>query len=95
MFGGLRLGATLILHEGWPTPPSVSATVELNRPSIVLSVPTLFQRLCESGSPSKLAFRAVRCYVSGGEWLPPQVDGSDNVTGVSLFVAVRGDHDRN
>ena len=35
MFGALRLGATLILHEGWPTPPSVAATVELNRPSIV------------------------------------------------------------
>ena len=73
MFGALRLGATLILHEGWPTPPSVAATVELNRPSIVLSVPTLFQRLCECGSPSKLAFRAVRCYVSAGERLPPQV----------------------
>ena len=27
MFGALRLGATLILHEGWPTPPSVAATV--------------------------------------------------------------------
>ena len=73
MFGALRLGATLILHEGWPTPPSVAATVELNQPSIVLSVPTLFQRLCEFGSPSKLAFRAVRCYVSAGERLPPQV----------------------
>src|SRR4029077_5334450 len=73
MFGALRLGATLILHEGWPTPPSVAATVELNQPSIVLSVPTLFQRLCECGSPSKLAFRAVRCYVSAGERLPPQV----------------------
>jgi hypothetical protein len=23
------------------------------------------------------------------------LNGSDNVTGVSLFVAVRGDHDRN
>jgi acyl-coenzyme A synthetase/AMP-(fatty) acid ligase len=73
MFGALRLGATLILHEGWPTPPSVAATVELNRPSIVLSVPTLFQRLCECGFPSKSAFRAVRCYVSAGERLPPQV----------------------
>ena len=30
----------------------------------------------------------MRCYVSGGERLPPQVDDSDNVTGVSLFVAV-------
>jgi acyl-coenzyme A synthetase/AMP-(fatty) acid ligase len=25
MFGALRLGATLILHERWPTPPSIAA----------------------------------------------------------------------
>ena len=59
MFGALRLGATLILHERWPTPPSVAATVELNRPSIVLSVPTLFHKLYECGFPSNSAFRAV------------------------------------
>jgi acyl-coenzyme A synthetase/AMP-(fatty) acid ligase len=73
MFGALRLGATLILHEHWPTPPSIAATVELNRPSIVLSVPTLFHKLWESGFPSKFAFRAVRCYVSAGERLPPRI----------------------
>ena len=63
MFGALRLGATLILHERWPTPPSIAAAVELNRPSIVLSVPTLFHKLSESGFAPKFAFRAVRCYV--------------------------------
>jgi acyl-coenzyme A synthetase/AMP-(fatty) acid ligase len=73
MFGALRLGATLILHERWPTPPSIAATVELNRPSIVFSVPTLFHKLWESGFPSKFAFRAVRCYVSAGERLPPRI----------------------
>jgi acyl-coenzyme A synthetase/AMP-(fatty) acid ligase len=73
MFGALRLGATLILHERWPTPPSIAATVELNRPSIVFSVPTLFHKLCESGFPTKFAFRAARCYVSAGERLPPRI----------------------
>jgi benzoate-CoA ligase len=73
MFGALRLGATLILHERWPTPPSIAAMVELNRPSIVFSVPTLFHKLCESGFPSQFAFRAVRCYVSAGERLPPRI----------------------
>jgi acyl-coenzyme A synthetase/AMP-(fatty) acid ligase len=73
MFGTLRLGATLILHERWPTPQSVAATVEHDRPSIVLSVPTLFHKLCESGFESKSAFRAVRCYVSAGERLPPRI----------------------
>lgn len=73
MFGTLRLGATLILHERWPTPPTVAATVELHRPSIVLSVPTLFHKLCESDFASTAAFRAVRCYVSAGERLPPRI----------------------
>jgi 3-hydroxybenzoate/4-hydroxybenzoate---CoA ligase len=73
MFGTLRLGATLILHERWPTPPSVAATVELHRPSIVLSVPTLFHKLCEAGFAPTDAFRAVRCYVSAGERLPPRI----------------------
>ena len=73
MFGALRLGATLILHERWPTPPSIAATVELYRPSVVLSVPTLFHKLCESGFAPTSAFRAVRCYVSAGERLPPRI----------------------
>jgi acyl-coenzyme A synthetase/AMP-(fatty) acid ligase len=73
MFGSLRLGATLILHEHWPTPPSIAATVDLHRPSIMLSVPTLFHKLSESGFALKSAFRAVRCYVSAGERLPPRI----------------------
>src|SRR5262245_57434923 len=73
MFGALRLGATLILQECWPTAPSVAETVELNRPSIVLSVTTLFHKLYECGVPSMQAFRACRCYVSSGERLPPHV----------------------
>jgi benzoate-CoA ligase len=73
MFGALRLGATLILHERWPTPPSIAATVELHWPSVVLSVPTLFHKLCESGFAPTSAFRAVRCYVSAGERLPPRI----------------------
>jgi len=89
MFGALRLGATLILHERWPAPPSVAATVELNRPSIVLSVPTLFQRLCECSFPSKLAFRAVRCYVSAGERLPPQIGAEwEKATGRPIIDAM-------
>ena len=82
MFGTLRLGATLVLHEHWPTPPSIAATVELHRPSVVLSVPTLFHKLCESGFAPKPAFRAVRCYVSAGERLPPRIGAEwEKVTG--------------
>ena len=76
MFGALRLGATVILHERWPTPATIAALVELHRPTIVLSVPTLFHKLLESGLARKPAFRAVRCYVSAGERLSPRI-GTD------------------
>jgi 3-hydroxybenzoate/4-hydroxybenzoate---CoA ligase len=89
MFGALRLGATLILHERWPTPPSIAATVDLHRPSIVLSVPTLFHKLCDSGFAPKLAFRAVRCYVSAGERLPPRIGVEwEKVTGRPIIDAM-------
>ena len=76
MFGALRLGATIILHERWPTPASIAATVELYQPTIMLSVPTLFHKLIESGLAQKPSFRAVRCYVSAGERLSPRI-GAD------------------
>src|SRR5262249_61040047 len=83
------LGAPLILNERWPTPPSVAATVKLNRPSIVLSVPTLFHKLYECGFPSNLAFRAVRCYVSAGERLPPQIGAEwEKATGRPIIDAM-------
>ena len=72
-FGALRLGATIILHERWPTPASIAATVELQQPTIVLSVPTLYHKLVESGLAQKPGFRAVRCYVSAGERLSPRI----------------------
>jgi acyl-coenzyme A synthetase/AMP-(fatty) acid ligase len=75
-FGALRLGATVILHERWPTPATIASTVELQQPSIVLSVPTLFHKLVESGLAQKPAFSKVRCYVSAGERLPPRI-GAD------------------
>jgi acyl-coenzyme A synthetase/AMP-(fatty) acid ligase len=89
MLGALRLGATLILHERWPTPPSIAATVELYRPSVVLSVPTLFHKLCEAGFAPTSAFRAVRCYVSAGERLPPRIGAEwEKATGRPIVDAM-------
>jgi acyl-coenzyme A synthetase/AMP-(fatty) acid ligase len=62
MFGTLRLGATLI-----------AAAVDINRPSVVLSVPTLFHKLRELSAEPSSAFCDVRCYVSAGERLSPQI----------------------
>ena len=39
----------------------------------MLSVPTLFHKLIESGLACKPAFRRVRCYVSAGERLAPRI----------------------
>jgi acyl-coenzyme A synthetase/AMP-(fatty) acid ligase len=73
MFGALRLGATLILDESWPSPTTIASTVGRHRPSIVLSVPTLYHKLCEAGLAQEDAFRRVRCYVSAGERLAPRI----------------------
>ena len=73
MFAALRLGATNVLLERWATAPSVTATLERLKPSIVLSVPAVYHRLLDEGLPQTPAFRAVRRYVSAGERLPPQI----------------------
>lgn len=72
-FGALRLGATLILDESSPTAMTIASTVTRHRPSIVLSVPTLYHKLREAGVAREGAFRGVRCYVSAGERLPPRI----------------------
>src|SRR5262249_36821254 len=89
MFGALRLGGPLILHEPRPAPPSIAATVGLHRPSAGLKVPTLFHKLCESGFAAKSAFRAVRCYVSAGERLPPRIGAEwEKLTGRPIVDAM-------
>ena len=73
MLGTLRLGATLVLHQRWPTATSVAEAIEISRPSVVLSVPTLFYRLCKLSIEPNSAICNVRCYVSAGERLSPQI----------------------
>ena len=72
LFGALRIGATTILLERWPTPSTVAATMDLYKPTVVFSVPTLFHKLLETGLSEKAIFRTVRRYVSAGEAAPTQ-----------------------
>ena len=73
MFGTLRLGATNVLLERWATAPTVDATMQRFKPTLVLSVPAVYHRLLDEGLARTPAFREVRWYVSAGERMPPQI----------------------
>lgn len=70
LFAGLRVGATVILDREWPTPERVEEMVGRYRPSLVFSVPTLYQKMLRSGVAERLAGRGIRRFVSAGEALP-------------------------
>ena len=73
LFGSLRLGATTILHDGWPDSAAITAVVERHRPTIVYSVPTMYRNLLRDGVATHARFAGVRRFVSAGERLPPQL----------------------
>ena len=67
LFGGLRLGASVLLDPEWPNPARVAELVAQYKPTTLFSVPTLYQRLLESN----LDFASIRHCVSAGEACPP------------------------
>jgi len=71
LFAGLRAGGTVILDPEWPTPERVEAMVRRYRPTLVFCVPTLYQKMLQTGVGRRLARQGVRHYVSAGEALPP------------------------
>ena len=73
LLGGLKCGASIILHPGWPDAQSVAAVIQRTRPDLVFSVPTLYRNLLLEGCADGEAFRSVRHYVSAGESLPEQL----------------------
>ncbi len=70
LFGALRCGATVIIHAGWPDAEAIRGVVERLRPTVVLSVPTMYRNLLREGVAADPAFRDVRHYVAAGEKLP-------------------------
>lgn len=73
LFAGLRLGATVILDTEWPTPERVAEMVEAHRPTLLFSVPTLYNKMLATGVAAKLRERGIRHFVSAGESLPATV----------------------
>jgi benzoate-CoA ligase family protein len=73
LIGGLRLGATLILYEGWPDATAAAAIIEREQPDVVLSVPALYRAMLRSGVANNEALQRVKTYLSAGERLPEQL----------------------
>jgi 3-hydroxybenzoate/4-hydroxybenzoate---CoA ligase len=67
---GLRLGASIILHAGWPSAEAVADVVDRCRPDVVLSVPTLYRALLKESRAGSEGFAGVRHFISAGEHLP-------------------------
>ena len=84
LFAGLRLGATVILDRERTSPERFRANVERHRPTLVFTVPTLYNRMLLEGIAPALAGHGIRHYVSAGEALPASVrDGWARATGLA------------
>jgi acyl-coenzyme A synthetase/AMP-(fatty) acid ligase/rubrerythrin len=73
LWAGLKLGATVVLDPQWPTAAGVAATVAAQRPTVLLSVPSLYRNLLHEGLAPAIAGAGVRLCVSAGEALPPSL----------------------
>jgi acyl-coenzyme A synthetase/AMP-(fatty) acid ligase len=50
LFAALRLGATVILDPGWPTPEKSVDLLRRHRPTLLFSVPTFYHQLLTCGA---------------------------------------------
>lgn len=66
-------GATSILLTGRPTPDAIFDVVEKNRPTLLFSVPTLYNAMLKSISGTSRELSSVRACISAAEPLPPDV----------------------
>ena len=67
----LQLGATMVLHPGWPTLENVIGLVAHHRPKVMFTVPSLYRTLLHELRETEWStLRAVQSFVSAGETLP-------------------------
>lgn len=69
LFAGLRLGASVVLDSAWPNPQRVAAQVQQYLPTLLFSVPTLYQRLLDAD----ISVPSIRRGVSAGEACSPSL----------------------
>ena len=85
LWAGLKIGATVILDPQWPTAASVAATVAATRPTVLLSVPSLYRNMLHEGLAPGIAQAGVRLCISAGEALPQSLrDEWRKQTGLSI-----------
>ncbi len=70
LFSGLKLGATVILESDWPTAAKVTAIVLRERPTVFLTVPSMYRNLLKEGFAQRFCGIGIRLCVSAGEALP-------------------------
>jgi len=70
LLGALRLGTTAVIQAGWPSADAVAAVVEKHRPTVFLSVPTMYRNLLRQEYAKSESFRSIRHFISAGEHLP-------------------------
>jgi len=70
LLGGLRVGATLVIDDGWPSSDAVAEAVSRHRPDYMFSVPTIYRNLLRDQRVDCEAFHSVRCFIAAGEKLP-------------------------
>jgi len=73
LFAGLRLGATVILDRDRPTPERVRAVVARHRPTILFTVPTLYNKMVQEGVAPALRGCGIQHFMSAGEAMPNSV----------------------
>ena len=89
LMGGLRAGATLVLHADWPDPVTVADVIERHEPDFVFSVPAFYRALLRDGFAAKPAFLSVRQWMSAGEKLPQSLfDRWKEATGKSIIEGI-------
>ena len=73
LLAGLQLGASMILHTGWPSAEAIADVIDHYRPSVMFSVPMLYRNILQEGLAGSAGFLAVRHFISAGEHLPEGV----------------------
>ena len=84
----LQLGACVYLNPQWPEPASVAGAIKSFGPTLLYSVPTFYARLLRADLPQD-TFRSLRCAISAGERLPPEIyEAFKNKFGVEILDAI-------
>ncbi len=70
LLAGLKLGAAIILFDGWPSPQAVCQIAAELKPSVMLSVPGMYRAILNEGLGAAECFSSVRLFIAAGERLP-------------------------